>query len=146
MCRILIAQVAFVFRFRRNSFHCSCYSYFNGSRCVVILFVSLSDVFKAGSLRDQPYPRNAHLKNFQHCFSISLQLQLSILLPYEAEVMYFLFSWSVLWHSKSAGSVFGRGSSPDPGRSPDPLVGWEGDNPSQTPSSRYLRRIDISSS
>jgi len=92
VCRMLIAKVAFVFRFYCNSFHCSYYFYFNGSRCVVILFLSLiSAVFKAGSLRDQTQPRNAHLKNFQHYFSISLQLQLSTLLPYEADIMYFLF-------------------------------------------------------
>jgi len=45
------------------------------------LQLSPGPYLRGGGLRDQNH-QNAHFKNFQHYFSISLQLQLSILLPY----------------------------------------------------------------
>ena len=68
-------------------------------------------VFKGITGSKRP-PRNAHLRNFQHYFSISLQLQLSILLLYYEEVLYFLFTQSVLRHSKSAETASAAGASP----------------------------------
>ena len=48
--------------------------------CVYVVWSGPYLMGGRGELRYQT-PRNAH-KNFQHCFSIALQLQLSILLPY----------------------------------------------------------------
>ena len=89
-------------------------------------------------------PRNAHLKKFQHYLSISLQLQLSILLTVVDDKMqwcspeifpvhlFYILRTNIAFsfHLKRSVTLKKCGNG-DCG-----LVGWEGDTPSPIPSTR----------